>query len=78
MEGILSPKDVAHYPDTVVRDRAKRQEVMLEYPSGIRLSVDASNLSLIAELVKLWVGFAHSVHKYCIVIAVFFRYFTNN
>ncbi|MBE9598680.1 hypothetical protein [Pedobacter sp. MC2016-24] len=52
-EGVLSPKDIAHYQDVTVRDGAKRQEVTLEYPSGVKLSVDASNLSLIAALVRL-------------------------
>jgi len=31
----------------------KQKEVLLEYPSGVKLYVDASDLSLIAKLVKL-------------------------
>jgi len=34
-------------------DFAKR-EITLEYPSGVKLSVDATDISLIEKLVKLW------------------------
>jgi hypothetical protein len=32
---------------------APRKEVTLEYPSGVRISIDTSDLSLISRLVKL-------------------------
>lgn len=37
----------------IPNDPLPKKEVTLEYPSGIKLSVDASDLSLIAQLLKL-------------------------
>eukprot|EP00388_Colpodella_angusta_P016594 GDKJ01041104.1.p2 GENE.GDKJ01041104.1~~GDKJ01041104.1.p2 ORF type:complete len:220 (+),score=7.76 GDKJ01041104.1:392-1051(+) len=36
-----------------INEKIRSKEITLEYPSGVKLSVDASDLSLIAELIKL-------------------------
>jgi len=35
-------------------DGFAKREITLEYPSGVKLSVDATDISLIEKLVKLW------------------------
>jgi len=35
-------------------DRFAKREITLEYPSGVKLSVDSTDISLIEKLVKLW------------------------
>ncbi|KQB99893.1 hypothetical protein [Pedobacter sp. Hv1] len=39
---------------SIPTDGFAKKEVTLEYPSGVKLSVDASDISLIEKLVKLW------------------------
>lgn len=36
-----------------INEKIRSKEITLEYPSGVKLSVDASDLSLIAQLIKL-------------------------
>jgi len=48
------PKDESYNPDNFYFDkRIIKKEVTIEYPSGAKLSVDANDLSLIAQLIRL-------------------------
>lgn len=50
----VSKKDQFYEPDDFYFNKSiLRKEVTIEYPSGAKLSVDASDLSLIAQLVRL-------------------------
>ncbi|MFA6152003.1 MAG: hypothetical protein WC716_11825 [Chitinophagaceae bacterium] len=44
---------VADYPYLIPREKEGKKVVTLEYPTGVKLSVDVSDLSLIAQLIRL-------------------------
>ncbi|MBB2148929.1 hypothetical protein [Pedobacter gandavensis] len=50
---IVRDKDQVAYSSRTSNDRFLQKLVTLEYPSGVKLSVDASDLSLIEQLLKL-------------------------
>ncbi|MCX2429844.1 hypothetical protein [Pedobacter sp. GR22-10] len=46
-------QQIVERSDIYIGKREIKQQVTIEYPSGAKLSVDASDLSLIAKLVRL-------------------------
>lgn len=50
---IAEDNDTVDHSDLIPGDRFIKKEVTLEYPSGVKISVEAANLSLIAQLVRL-------------------------
>jgi hypothetical protein len=51
----LAEKDteIAEFSNLLIKEKSKEKEVKIEYPSGVKLTVDASDLSLIAQLLRL-------------------------
>jgi len=45
--------DAVDYSSSIPSNRSLQKEITLEYPSGVKINVDASDFSLIAKLVRL-------------------------